>query len=51
MVILTPRTFVEPFEPSLRKFEDEGAWRMLKRKLVSEYLKNEDALLYSFQKS
>ena len=50
-MILTPRHLVEPLEPSLRKFEEEGAWRMLNRKLVSEYFKNEEALLYSFQKS
>ena len=29
-MILTPKELVEPLEPSLRKFEDEGAWRMLK---------------------
>ena len=50
VVILTSKKNVEPFEPSMDRLVQEGAWRMLNRKLVPDYLKGEDALLYSFQK-
>ena len=51
VVILTSKKNIEPFEPSMDRLVQEGAWRMLNRKLVSDYLKGEDALLYLFKKS
>ena len=51
IVILSPRHLIDPFESSMNELADQGAWRMLNRKLVPEYLREQEGILLSFQKS
>ena len=50
-VFLNPTKCVEPFEPSMDKLVQEGAWRMLNRKLAPDYFKGIEGVLHTLQKS
>ena len=41
---------MEPFLSAMNEMVDQGAWRMLNRKLIYEYLRGQEGILCSFQK-
>ena len=49
-MIFSVKDHVEVFEPAFLKLEESGAWRMLNRKVIPDYIKNREGLLFSFQK-
>ena len=50
MVFLSPRRHMDLYQSSMKELVDQGAWRMLNRKLVPEYLRGQEGILCSFQK-
>ena len=41
--------FFKNLEPTMKRHEDEGLWRMVERKIVPKYLENDNGLVFIFE--